>query len=86
MEYKLHKNFLKAYKKLTTKLQNITKEKLVIFNNNPFSEELNNHKLNGKYKEYYSINITGDYRAIYKKIGEKFVIFTIIGTHSELYK
>ena len=86
MEYKLHKNFIKAYKKLTIKLQNITKEKLIIFYNNPLSEELNNHKLNGKFKEYYSINITGDYRAIYKKIGKKFVIFTIIGTHSELYK
>ncbi len=32
-----------------------------------------------------SINITGDYRAVYKEIGKQEVIFVILESHSHLY-
>jgi len=52
--------------------------------NNPI---LNNHKLSGKLKNHRSINISGDWRAIYcTNDSHKSVIFCLIGTHSELYR
>jgi mRNA-degrading endonuclease YafQ of YafQ-DinJ toxin-antitoxin module len=41
--------------------------------------------LTGEYAGLYSINITGDIRALYEKIDESYVIFGFIGTHSQLY-
>ena len=34
---------------------------------------------------YWSINITGDVRAIYRQHGDTIIIFVLIGTHSQLY-
>jgi mRNA-degrading endonuclease YafQ of YafQ-DinJ toxin-antitoxin module len=34
----------------------------------------------------YSINITGDWRAIYMPINNNEVLFIAFGTHSQLYK
>ncbi len=85
MEYQLHKNFIKSYRKFSNKLQKAVKEKLILFCSNPFLKDLNNHSLTGKYQGYRSINITGDYRAIYKEKTENYVIFVLLGTHSQLY-
>lgn len=85
MEYRLHKSFVKAYRKLPDKLKKAVKEKLALFCKEPFLQELNNHALSGKYQGYRSINITGDYRAVYKEIGQGEVIFVILGSHSHLY-
>jgi hypothetical protein len=56
---------------------------------NPFLVELNNHELNWKkYIWCRSINITWDYRAVFKELSNKnyeFVEFIYIWTHSELY-
>jgi addiction module RelE/StbE family toxin len=85
MKYQLHKNFVKSYRKFPKKLQLAVKDKLSLFRRQPFVQELNNHALSGKYEGYRSINITGDYRAIYKIISEKRVIFVVLGTHAKLY-
>ncbi len=85
MKYHLHKSFVKAYRKLPDKLKKAVKEKLVLFCEDPFLQELNNHALTGKYQGYRSINITGDYRAVYKEIGKQEVIFVILGSHSQIY-
>ena len=85
MKYDLHKSFIKAYRKLPMKLKKTVEEKLTLFCDDPFVQELNNHALSGKYQGHRSINITGDYRAIYKVISEEEVIFVVLGTHSQLY-
>lgn len=41
--------------------------------------------LTGEYAGLYSLNITGDIRALYEKIDDAYVIFGFIGTHSQLY-
>jgi addiction module RelE/StbE family toxin len=58
-------------------------DNLVIFISNRFHPLLNNHPLNGKYTGYRSINITGDWRAIFKDDG-KAVVFITLGKHSQL--
>ena len=85
MKYYFHNHFRKSYLKLPTKLQDVVDSRILLLLKDPKSSILNNHVLLGKYKNYRSINITGDYRAIYKVVSTKEVIFVKIGTHSELY-
>jgi addiction module RelE/StbE family toxin len=85
MIIRFHKHFKKAYQKLPSNLQVTVDAKLELFYKEPFAVELNNHQLKGRYENYRSINITGDYRAVYKLLSEKEVIFVKIGTHSSLY-
>lgn len=55
---------------------------LVVDNLNPL---LNNHKLEPPYESYRSINITGDYRLVYKRIERDTYYLRAIGTHHQLY-
>lgn len=80
-------NFLKELKKAPLKIRFAFKEKLEIFITDKFHPVLNNHSLTGKFKSYRSINITGDWRAIFREFNNgKLIYFDIIGTHSQLYK
>lgn len=86
MQYFLSKNFEKKFSKLPKKVKNKTLTQLEVFIMNPTDIKLNNHSLSGKWKDYRSINITGNYRAIYKEISEEMARFVDIDTHSKLYK
>lgn len=79
-----HRKFVKQFKKLPKKVQEKFEQRLPVFISNPFSEELNNHSVEKRFPGCHSINITGDYRVIYK-YEDDIVTFTNIGTHSELY-
>lgn len=56
-----------------------------LFLDNPQHPLLKNHPLKGEWNGYRSINITGDWRAIYFQVGEN-IIFVDLGTHSQLYR
>lgn len=86
MNIRLHKNFEKRFKKLPQHIQTKTKQRLVLFLENPFHPQLNNHPLKGSYLGYRSINITGNWRAIFKLVKEDEAIFVTIDTHSNLYR
>lgn len=85
MRILFHKDFLKQYQKLSKKLQKQTNERLALFALDPSANLLHNHPLQGVYNSYSSINITGDYRAIYKIIEKDVAVFTDIDTHDKLY-
>lgn len=85
MIVRFHRDFEKRYKKLKAGEKNKFKKRLKIFLQDEFNSILNNHPLKGKYKGYRSINITGDLRAVYKRINKKAVVFAVIDTHSNLY-
>ena len=85
MKVNFHKSFFKDYRKLPNGVCKKFQSRLSIFKINQYHVILNNHKLSGKYGGYYSINITGDYRAIYEKNSETEISFDRIGTHSQLY-
>ena len=59
---------------------------MILFQRDPNDPKLKHHKLQGDLKDYYSINVTGDWRILYKKFDERTVILIRIGTHSPLYK
>jgi len=79
-----HPRFEKKFRKLPKKIQDQFEERLVIFLRDMFSPILNNHSVESAYPGWRSINITGDYRALFE-IKDNTVVFTKIGTHSELY-
>ncbi len=79
-----HKTFLKDVKKLPKKVKERLKERILIFGADKFNPVLNNHALKGRYQGYRSINITGDFRAIFK-ITPSEAIFVTINSHSNLY-
>ena len=79
------KNFIKQAKKLPHKVQIALQSKLKLFAEDPLDTRLRNHGLKGEYKNYRSININGDFRALYPTDGEE-AIFDVVGTHIQLYK
>jgi addiction module RelE/StbE family toxin len=85
MKISFHKKFLKSYHKLTAALRGSVDARIKLFMLDPFASALKNHALIGKFKGYRSINITGDYRAIYKELKKDSIIFVLLGTHSQLY-
>ena len=86
MVVKYKHEFSKRIAKAPAKVQLAFGERGRIFINNPFHPQLNNHKLTGKYEGYRSINITGDWRAIFKMKEPDAAVFVAIGTHSTLYE
>ena len=81
---RFHNTFWKLYKKLPLPIQLKTKERIALFASDSFNPILCNHSLAGRFQGSRSINITGDYRAIYTEIDDVY-IFKIVGTHSQLY-
>ena len=79
-----HKDFIKSFKKLPSKIKKKFQERQLLFEKDQFNPILNNHTLSGDYKGYRSINVSGDVRAIYRKSSEG-VFFIMIGSHSKLY-
>lgn len=62
------------------------KERLSLFIQDEFAPILNNHPLQGGMKGYRSINITSNIRAIYKRINSEIRLFSVLDSHSNLYK
>lgn len=89
IQFKKHKRFEKSFRKLSLKLQNKTSEVLKIFEKDKFHSWLNNHALKWVYTWLRSLNLTGNYRIIFKEYQEGYIeIIELIDvdTHSELYK
>ena len=84
MKIAYSKNFIKKSKKLNPVLRKKIVERVAKFSYNPVDPQLHDHQLKGKFKHYRSINITGDYRALYS-LNDDEAIFDIIGTHSQIY-
>ncbi|HUD06607.1 MAG TPA: type II toxin-antitoxin system RelE/ParE family toxin [Candidatus Saccharimonadales bacterium] len=84
MRISYSKNFIKKSKKLDKRIRDKVPERIELFSRDQFNSELNNHPLKGKYKGYRSINITGDFKALYLTYDD-LIVFDIVNTHSELY-
>ncbi|PID34910.1 MAG: type II toxin-antitoxin system mRNA interferase toxin, RelE/StbE family [candidate division SR1 bacterium] len=83
-----HKLFLKSFDKVPKKIQYQAIERLEIFLDHPFDPILRNHALKGKWIGFRSIDISGDYRIIFRELSDgkyELVELVKIGTHSQLY-
>ena len=86
MQIKFSKFFLKQLEKSPEFINLTFKDKLRDFLFDMHNPILNNHKLKGKYQGCRSINITGDWRAIFEELENGDIYFEFIGTCSQLYK
>jgi len=85
MTVRYHLRFLKTFRKLPAPIQDKFFARLRIFLMEPFHPLLNNHSVEAAYPKWRSINVTGDYRALFEVVNDDTVVFMKIGTHSELY-
>ena len=76
--------FQKNRAKLPRKVKVQLSERLRLFEDDSSHSLLNNHALGGEYEGCRSINVTGNYRAIYNEHNGIY-FFLRVGTHPELY-
>lgn len=92
MWVKFKKTFEKQYSKLGGRVKNSFEKKLEILfetwelirSKNEYVPSLNNHSLNWKLKDYRSINVEHDIRAIFR-FEEDVITFYMIWSHAKLY-
>lgn len=85
----LDPKFRRKYLKANVRIRNKVDECIRIFVKNPNDPFLNNHKLRREWVGHRSIDITSDWRVIYKEIiiGDQIIAYFVdIGIHKELYK
>jgi len=85
MQLQYASTFKKQYKKLPKRTREQFKKRLVLFVKNDRDVRLHVHKLAGVYEGLWSMNVTGDVRAIFDQEVSDVVLFVAIGSHSELY-
>ena len=90
IKVKFRKEFIVHYKKANVRIQHEVDKRIRLFKRNPTEIQLHNHPLRDKWKGYRSINITEDFRAIYKELLEEneyyIAYFVALGTHKQLYR
>ncbi len=80
------KRFDKQHRKTPIEIKSAYFDRLELFLSNSSDPLLRNHPLVGKYKGLRSINVTHDWRAIFRELKEGSIIrFEFLGTHEELY-
>lgn len=85
MRFRYLPTFKKQFKKLPPKLQDQFEQRVRLFVEDPASDILRIHPLKGKYKGYWSMNVSGNLRALFIRRGDEVIVFALIGTHSQLY-
>lgn len=81
------KRFKKRHCRLDLDMQNKFRQRLELYLLDRDNIILNVHQLKGKFIGYYSLNVTGDVRLIFRYLSDSNAIFLFdIGSHSELYE
>jgi len=89
MNIKETKRYIKSYNKRAYKLKVKIFETLTKFVNDPFHKDLRNHSLKWKLKWIRSMNVTWDYRILFRELSNwtyELVELLDINSHSNLYK
>lgn len=86
MTAQFHRQFIKQYRKAPQAVRAKCDERLLLFEKEPFHPLLDNHPLKGAYEGYRSINITGNWRAVYRMPDDATADFVALGTNSKLYE
>lgn len=85
---KYTKTFDKQFKSAPFEIKLAFRETREMLIENPEATSIRDHPLKEKYSGYRSVNITDDYRAIYKERldgSQKIITFLLLGTHDQLY-
>jgi addiction module RelE/StbE family toxin len=88
-EIKFLEPFEKQLKNAPDDIQEAFFDTLELFLADPQHPHLRNHKLTKQFTGYRSIDVTGDWRAVFREsqAGEQRIIkFYVLGTHTDLYR
>jgi addiction module RelE/StbE family toxin len=85
MEVVYHHDFRKQFKKADKKIREQFKDRRNLFLVEPHHPLLDNHELGYEWAGCRSINVNGDWRAIFRTLSKDAVEFLAIGTHHQLY-
>jgi addiction module RelE/StbE family toxin len=85
MRQSRHREFKRQFKKLDRGVRDKLQERFRLLLIDEYSPLLNNHKLHHPWEGYSSINITGDWRLIYKRIATDSYYLRAVGTHHQLF-
>jgi addiction module RelE/StbE family toxin len=88
MEIRYATRFRKQYRKAAIGVREAFAQTLELFVAEPNHPMLRNHPLKEKFAGFRSIDVTGDWRAVFKeaKAGNRTIItFHLLGTHDTLY-
>jgi len=80
--------FIRIIKKWRKKHPDLIKtfeDRILLFTKDPYHPFLKTHSLSGNLKDYWSINITYQYRLIFKFLSQNKALLIDIGTHDEVY-
>ena len=77
--------FKKAWKKLPKNIREKAEDTILALVSGELPPTLYDHQLHGVYQHYRSINVTADWRIVYKKEFDT-VHLIAIGTHAQLYE
>jgi addiction module RelE/StbE family toxin len=76
--------FTKQRKAAPLEIKQAFRDALDLFAENPNHPTLRNHPLTGRYAGFKSIDVTEDWRALYRTESKR-IIFVELGTHPQLY-
>ena len=77
--------FTRAFKKLPGRIQRLAVRKDEQFQHNPFSSQLETHKLKGELVGFWSYSVNDAYRVLFRFIADTVVLYYDIGTH-DIYR
>ena len=80
--------FRKAFKRKVRgnkKLEARFRERVLIFQTDPFDPRLKTHRLSGQLQEFWSFSVDYDARVIFSFVEPNKALFADIGTHDEVY-
>ena len=77
--------FQKSARSLPRSIQAVFLSKGSLIRENIFHSSFETHKLHGKYKAYYALTITNQYRIMFEFLTPHTILLIDIGTH-EIYK
>ena len=87
-EIVLSSGFRKAFKRKirgNKKLETRFRERVAIFQNEPFDPRLKTHRLSGQLQGLWSFSIDYNVRVIFSFVEANRALFIDIGTHDEVY-
>jgi len=88
IEIVLNSAFRKSFKRKVRgnkKLEQRFKDRVIIFQNDPFDPRLRTHQLSGQLQNLWSFSVDYDCRVIFSFVEKNRAIFLDIGTHEEVY-
>lgn len=88
IEIVLTSSFRKSFKRKVRgnkKLEQRFRDRVAIFQNDPFDARLRTHQLSGQLDGHWSFSVDYDCRVVFSFVEPNRALFVDIGTHEEVY-